>query len=1326
MSIRNIIVSLRNTTGSPITLGTLSISGGNSVIIWDTVNYTNISDNFEQVLVGIATFNQGIGSGELVLVLNSADQTSDNAFIQFHELQVAFQTTPGDVFTIIRLEHESAVGLADLMLTDGTQGMTGNLNMDGYSVTNVNLVDGVDVTDHKARHISGGADQIDGYQIALSYTPTNYTAPISNVLGQHISRIDAKLTSVAGGDVVGPGSATDNAVVRFDGTTGKLVQNSAVTITDSGKISGVTDPSSAQDVATKSYVDGYIGAITFPTDAVVSVGEDPRGIAWDGADHIYVSNYGAGTVSRILISTFTVDATITVGSLPRGIAWDHGLYMYVCNSNSGTVSRIEIATGTVYDAISIGIDTFPHGVCWGGDGYMYVTQWGESKVSKILISTGVVAQTINVGSYPAGIAVDGGSYLYVANFGDGTVTRIDIPTGDVYDTIVVGDYTSGTSAVAWDSDGYMYVTNSTSSVNNNTLSTVSIIDVATGAVVSTILVDRYPTNVTYDGGLYMWFSCTDTNSMVRVSVATHEIDGRVPINVPDGSTLAGLYGTDTYIYVSSLSNIVHRFVILRGPTGSASLYANSPNRAECDTVAQSPITLSGHQSINGVTTTDGMRVLVTAQAAGANNGIYLANSSTWTRAPDLSTSAQANIGVVVYIHNGARSRSTWTLTNNTTITLGVTALTFEEGSTIFGTSVATAIGTAATGGAPTVSRSDHVHNLTFATLNTVLATANASISVNGQKITGVATPTIATDAATKGYVDGYFATNLSSTTPADVGTVGAPGTAITVSRADHVHNTPFSAVSAALAAASGTVNFNNQRLGQVASPNVANDAVNANYFWNSGRAKYEVELVSTSNIASLSGTSTVIDGVTADYPNRVLLVGQSTATQNGLYLVDSGAWTRTFDMTTGSTAAGALFFIRSGTLHSSTLWVCTNGYTTGIVDTNNLTFVKLADSVPTLPYKRTAYVAATTNVTSLSGSQTIDGWSVNTGKRVLLTAQSTQSQNGLWIVESGAWTRPIDFPVGGPASGAFVYVVGGNTNYRTSWICDVQSGSDVIGTNNLLFMIQPHSRNTWQSGGNYFGANSLLGTADGYTLTLITNGISRITLTNTAVVVNNLPIQGVANPTNAQDVATKNYVDGYFVTHLSATAPEDVTKSAAVVGVSTFAARADHKHDVPTAVAANLNPGAASIEGTATSLSRSDHRHWTPPWGTGTFTNCEGNDARLTNDRTASGIRTATTIVSVSGATAPTAGQVLKATSSTNATWQTSSGGDFTNGGDTAGANRTLGNNDAYSLSFETNNIARMTIDSDGYVLVPSKLTSYSYILGSGPDLSLLPVAGGQ
>ena len=42
-----------------------------------------------------------------------------------------------------------------------------------------------------------------------------------------------------GGDVVGPSSATDNALARFDTTTGKLIQNSVVVVNDAGTMSGV-------------------------------------------------------------------------------------------------------------------------------------------------------------------------------------------------------------------------------------------------------------------------------------------------------------------------------------------------------------------------------------------------------------------------------------------------------------------------------------------------------------------------------------------------------------------------------------------------------------------------------------------------------------------------------------------------------------------------------------------------------------------------------------------------------------------------------------------------------------------------------------------------------------------------------------------------------------------------------------------------------------------------------------------------------------------------------------------------------------------------------
>jgi hypothetical protein len=53
-----------------------------------------------------------------------------------------------------------------------------------------------------------------------------------------------------GGDVVGPASATDNAIARFDTTTGKLIQNSVVTIGDTGAVTGFTTLSASTSVTT--------------------------------------------------------------------------------------------------------------------------------------------------------------------------------------------------------------------------------------------------------------------------------------------------------------------------------------------------------------------------------------------------------------------------------------------------------------------------------------------------------------------------------------------------------------------------------------------------------------------------------------------------------------------------------------------------------------------------------------------------------------------------------------------------------------------------------------------------------------------------------------------------------------------------------------------------------------------------------------------------------------------------------------------------------------------------------------------------------------------
>jgi len=60
---------------------------------------------------------------------------------------------------------------------------------------------------------------------------------------------------------------------------------------------------------------------------------------------------------------------------------------------------------------------------------------------------------------------------------------------------------------------------------------------------------------------------------------------------------------------------------------------------------------------------------------------------------------------------------------------------------------------------------------------------------------------------------------------------------------------------------------------------------------------------------------------------------------------------------------------------------------------------------------------------------------------------------------------------------------------------------------------------------------------------------------------------------------------------LTSALPANVTKSSALVGSATSAARADHKHDTTTASAVGISASSANTEGSLTPLARSDHTH---------------------------------------------------------------------------------------------------------------------------------------
>ena len=125
-----------------------------------------------------------------------------------------------------------------------------------------------------------------------------------------------------------------------------------------------------------------------------------------------------------------------------------------------------------------------------------------------------------------------------------------------------------------------------------------------------------------------------------------------------------------------------------------------------------------------------------------------------------------------------------------------------------------------------------------------------------------------------------------------------------------------------------------------------------------------------------------------------------------------------------------------------------NGTVTNPTDAATKEYVD--NSVLGLDPKAPALVVATVNI-AINGLQTIDGVSLSMNDRVLLVSQSFPTQNGLWLAQSGAWTRPADFASGTTAGQAYVVVTAGTVNAGSSWLCDTPNA--IIDTDPIAFVL---------------------------------------------------------------------------------------------------------------------------------------------------------------------------------------------------------------------------------------------------------------------------------
>ena len=107
--------------------------------------------------------------------------------------------------------------------------------------------------------------------------------------------------------------------------------------------------------------------------------------------------------------------------------------------------------------------------------------------------------------------------------------------------------------------------------------------------------------------------------------------------------------------------------------------------------------------------------------------------------------------------------------------------------------------------------------------------------------------------------------------------------------------------------------------------------------------KGSVVAATTGNItiSTALNNGDTLDGVSLSTNDRVLVKDQSSASENGIYIVGSSP-ARADDLAAGADAAGAFAFVEQGTVNADNAFVCTSNKGSAVVGTNNLTFTQFS------------------------------------------------------------------------------------------------------------------------------------------------------------------------------------------------------------------------------------------------------------------------------------------------------------------------------------------------------------------------------------------------
>jgi len=121
------------------------------------------------------------------------------------------------------------------------------------------------------------------------------------------------------------------------------------------------------------------------------------------------------------------------------------------------------------------------------------------------------------------------------------------------------------------------------------------------------------------------------------------------------------------------------------------------------------------------------------------------------------------------------------------------------------------------------------------------------------------------------------------------------------------------------------------------------------------------------------------------------------------------------------------------------------------VNANDITNKAYVDNFVQGLNAKAAVQAATTGDITLSGLQTIDGYTTVAGDRILVKNQSLSQNNGIYIASASAWSRAPDMDTWAEVPSAYMFVMQGDTQMDTSWVCTSNPGG-TLGVTPITFV----------------------------------------------------------------------------------------------------------------------------------------------------------------------------------------------------------------------------------------------------------------------------------